>query len=101
MNKIWDNPRYFAYFRLREPRLETQLATNRVPFVTERLLSMATAAREWHSAKGGCEALPPTKLARIFLPPGGPVVRDLLITKVSLLLKVVATLPKVGNSAAL
>lgn len=84
--------------RFREPRPEGQISASQVPYVTERLLSMAMAAREWHAegvATGVFKTLTPSKLAHIFLPPGCEATNDGLRDKVSLLRKVVAALPKV------
>ncbi|CUT99017.1 acetyltransferase [Echinococcus multilocularis] len=87
-------------YLFREPRSEGQIPTSQVAYVTERLLSMAQAAREWHATTmvAGCsEALTPSKLAYIFLPSGCEATRDTPRDKVTLLRKVVATLPKASN----
>ncbi|EUB54996.1 Lysophosphatidylcholine acyltransferase [Echinococcus granulosus] len=87
-------------YLFREPRSEGQISTSQVAYVTERLLSMAQAAREWYATTmvAGCsEALTPSKLAYIFLPSGCEATRDTPRDKVTLLRKVVATLPKASN----
>ncbi|KAL5965790.1 Lysophosphatidylcholine acyltransferase 2 [Taenia solium] len=87
-------------YLFREPRPEGQISSSQIAYVTERLLSMAMAAREWHAANmvtGVSKALTPSKLAHIFLPPGCETTQDVLRDKVTLLRKVVAALPKTSN----
>ncbi|KAL5105999.1 Lysophosphatidylcholine acyltransferase [Taenia crassiceps] len=84
-------------YLFREPRPEGQISASQAPYVTERLLSMAVAAREWHvesMVTGVPKALTPSKLAHIFLPPGCEATKDAMRDKVTLLRKVVAALPK-------
>ncbi|VDO11918.1 unnamed protein product [Rodentolepis nana] len=83
-------------YLFREQRSEGHFSSSNISHVSDRILAMATAAREWYSATN-CEPLKPSKLAQIFLYPGDEISRDVLLTKVAVLKKVVDTLPKLPN----
>ncbi|VUZ43024.1 unnamed protein product [Hymenolepis diminuta] len=83
-------------YLFREPRPEGHFSSANVSHVSDRILSMANAAREWYSALN-CEPLKPSKLAQIFLYPSGEISSDVLVTQVAVLKKVVDTLPKSPN----
>ncbi|VDM30294.1 unnamed protein product [Hydatigera taeniaeformis] len=87
-------------YLFRESRSEGHFSASRVPYVTERLLSMATAVREWHTANmtaGGSKALTSSELVHIFLPPGSEAAKDVLQDEITLLRRMVAVLPKTPN----
>nr|CDS25357.1 acetyltransferase [Hymenolepis microstoma] len=83
-------------YLFREQHSEGHFSSSNVSHVSDRILAMATAAREWYSATN-CEPLKLSKLAQIFLYPGDELSTDVLVTKVAVLKKVVDTLPKLPN----
>ncbi|KAM7536458.1 hypothetical protein Aperf_G00000085433 [Anoplocephala perfoliata] len=80
-------------YLFQEPHSADDGTSNSVTHVTDRILAMATAAREW-CTDSNCEPLKLSKLAQIFLHTGGTISNEVLLEKVSLLKKIVSILPK-------
>uniref|UniRef100_A0A5K3EIH8 PlsC domain-containing protein n=2 Tax=Mesocestoides corti TaxID=53468 RepID=A0A5K3EIH8_MESCO len=80
------------YLLTRERISDDQILPSQVAYVTDRLLSMASATRDWH--KGGCEALSVQSLTEMFF---DDAARQIPPKAAALLQRVLKALPKTQN----